>query len=203
MRFELFEFFVRGAATTPPNWADGLSAWASLLSAVASVLTFLALVVGAIVGFRRFGRQRIIRSGCETAIVVREVTVNGTRALHVEVSVANSGTVMLEWVRDARVRMTVEAMEAEMWEEVRQNPTASLWGHSRIYDANLEVDSQQGLEPNARFHFTVLVPLYEYDGVGPFLVSVEAVAYPKSLVLLQKRQAWGREVVAYGGTHVG
>ena len=99
MTIPFAELLVVGvAAVSIPNWADGMSAWASLLSAVMSTLTFVALVVGAWVGLRRFWRQRVIRSGCATTIEAREVTAKGTRALHVEVSVVNSGAVLLHWV---------------------------------------------------------------------------------------------------------
>lgn len=191
------------ASAAAPTWADGMSA-------IVSALTLLALVAGGLTGYARYWRGRILHPGCETDVAAREVVIAGGRALHVEAAVTNSGTVLLAFVKDSAITLSIDAMNEPIWEDAIEHGGDVLWSEGLFYERNLldaegqkrksrKGKTKQALEPKERFRWHLLVPLDPPFGLGPFRVTVRTRTYPRSMFGYGRVQVWSSEIVVYGG----
>lgn len=106
--------------------------WIAITGTVSSIITAVGVIIAGVFAFFKFSKGRTFHPKCTIQINPKLIDVEGTRALHVSVTVRNDGLVALLFPDDIDQLLFVGQADSIIWREACENQWPVVWEKSAI-----------------------------------------------------------------------
>lgn len=177
------------AAPTQPKWTE-------VVGAINGSLTFIAVIVGAAVGYLRFLKSRKLHASCGLTMDSEVVSIGHGSGLRVSIRITNEGSYQLVFPQSCsqlfQISLATEEMACRALRDTGEiNWRAYIFHQQDILEGDRPVRDNH-LEPGQSFVRCFLIPLPDERAIG-YRVHAQVQAHPRSLMRLKGAQTWSTE----------